>query len=97
VQSNGPGLGWLFATLLLQRPNHSQQAASGVRRVMLSSCDVTQGVGGSGDSKGGPGWAMATPDFCLAPCLALSFFFHNFPFKFVWLTYTVENFRPAIL
>jgi len=44
---NGPGLGWLFATLLLQHPNRSQQAASGVRRVMLASCKVTQGVGGT--------------------------------------------------
>ena len=23
-------------------------------------------------------------------------FFLNFPFKFVWLAYTVDNFRPAI-
>jgi len=23
-------------------------------------------------------------------------FFHNFPFQIVWLTFTVENFRPAI-
>jgi len=44
--------------------------------------------GSSGDSKGGPGWAMATPDFCLAPCLALQFF-SEFPVKFLWLTYTV--------
>jgi len=33
-----------FAMLLLQRPNRSQQAASGVRRVMSASCEVTQGV-----------------------------------------------------
>ena len=45
LQSNGPGQGWLFATLLLQHPRQSQQAASGVRRVMLASCEVTQGVG----------------------------------------------------
>jgi len=47
LQSNEPGLGRLFATLLLQRPNRSQQAASGVRHVMLASCEVTQGVGGT--------------------------------------------------
>ena len=51
----------------------------------------------SGDSKGGPGWSMPPPDFCLAPCLPPQVFFHNFPFKFVWLTYKVENFRSAIL
>ena len=45
LQSNGPWLGWLFATLLLQHPSQNQQAASGVRRVMLASCEVTQGVG----------------------------------------------------
>jgi len=44
-QLNGPGLGWLFAELLLQRLNRSQQAASGARRVMSASCEVTQGVG----------------------------------------------------
>jgi len=38
-----PGLGWLFAELLLQHPNRSQQAASGARRVMSASCEVTQG------------------------------------------------------
>jgi len=43
LQMNAPGLGWLFAMLLLQHP--SQQAASGARRVMLASCEVTQGVG----------------------------------------------------
>ena len=37
----------LFATLLLQYPNRSQQAAPGARRVMLASCEVTQGVGGT--------------------------------------------------
>jgi len=45
LQLNAPGLGWLFATLLLQHPNQSQKAASGVRRVMPDSCEVTQGVG----------------------------------------------------
>jgi len=39
------GLGWLFAELL-QHTSQSQQAASGVRRVMSASCEVTQGVGG---------------------------------------------------
>ena len=35
----------LFAELLLQLPSWSQQAASGARRVMSASCEVTQGVG----------------------------------------------------
>jgi len=30
---------------LLQHPSRSQQAASGARRVMSASCEVTQGVG----------------------------------------------------
>jgi len=30
--------------LLFQRPSRSQQAATGVRRMMLASCEVTQGV-----------------------------------------------------
>jgi len=47
LQLNGPGLRWLFATLLIQRPSLRQQTASGVRRVMLASCGVTQGVGGT--------------------------------------------------
>ena len=42
---NALGLGWLFAELLLQHPNRSQEAASGVRRMMSASCEVTQGVG----------------------------------------------------
>ena len=45
----------------------------------------------SGDSKRGAGWAMAPHIFACPPQ-----FFHNFLFKFVWLTYTVENFRPTI-
>ena len=45
LRLNGPRLWWLFATLLLQHPSQSQQAASGVRRVMSASCEVTQGVG----------------------------------------------------
>ena len=28
-----------------------------------------------GDSKGGPGWAMAPPEFCLAPRLSPTVFF----------------------
>ena len=47
LQLNGQGPGCLFATLLLQRPSRSQQAASRVRRGMLASCGVTQGVGGT--------------------------------------------------
>ena len=48
----------------------------------------------SGDSKEGTGWAMAhgPPRFLPVP----PSFFLNFPFKFVWLTHTVDNFRPAI-
>ena len=45
LQLKAPGLGWLFAPLLFQHPNRSQQAASGVRRVMSASCEMTQGVG----------------------------------------------------
>jgi len=41
------------------------------------------------DSKGGPGWTML-PRFLVASQ------FLNFPFKFIWLTYTADNFRPAI-
>jgi len=40
----------------------------------------------SGDSKGGPGWAMLPQIFGWPPQ-----FFLNFPFKFFWLTYTVEK------
>jgi len=45
VECTVPGLGWLFAMLLLQHPNQSQQAASWVRWVMSASCEVTRGVG----------------------------------------------------
>jgi len=45
LRLNASGQGWLFATLLLQRPNRSQQAASGARRVMSAFCEVTRGVG----------------------------------------------------
>jgi len=42
---NGPGLSWLFATLLFQHPNPSQQAASTVQSVILTFCEVTRGAG----------------------------------------------------
>jgi len=45
LRLNAPGLGWLFAEILPQNPNWSQQAASGARRVTSASCEVTQGVG----------------------------------------------------
>ena len=45
LRLNGPGLGWLFAELLLQHPSRSQQATSGAWRVMSASCELTQGVG----------------------------------------------------
>jgi len=45
LRFNASWLGWLFAELLLQHPNRSQQAASGARRMMSASCEVTQGVG----------------------------------------------------
>ena len=35
----------LFATLLLQHPSQDEQAASRVRHVMSSFCEVTEGVG----------------------------------------------------
>jgi len=38
-------LKWLFATLLLQHTNRSQQAASRARRVISASLKVTQVVG----------------------------------------------------
>jgi len=41
----GVGLTWLFATLLFQHPSPSQKAASGVRRVMSTFCEMTQGAG----------------------------------------------------
>ena len=44
LRLNAPGLGWLFAELLLQHPIRSQQAASGARGVMSASCEVTLGV-----------------------------------------------------
>jgi len=50
----------------------------------------------SDGSMGGPGWALAGPGFCLAPCLPPPQFFLNVSFKFVWLTYTIDKFRPAI-
>jgi len=42
---NVPGLSWRLATLLLQHPSQSQQAASRVRRVIPAFCEVTQGAG----------------------------------------------------
>ena len=36
---------WLFATLLLQHPSQSHQAATRVRRVMSTFCEVARGVG----------------------------------------------------
>ena len=42
---NGPRLRWLFVTLLLSHPGQIQQAASRVRRVMSTLCEVTRGVG----------------------------------------------------
>ena len=45
LRFNVPGLGWLFATLLLQNSTQSQQAASRVRCVMIVSCEMAQGVG----------------------------------------------------
>ena len=41
----------------------------------------------------GPGWAIP-PDFWLAPAWCPPSFVLNFTFKFVWLTYTADNF-PA--
>jgi len=49
----------------------------------------------SGDSKGVPGWAMVPQIFAWPPAFPPSLL-RNFPFKFFWLTYTVDNFRPAI-
>jgi len=45
LQLNAPGLKWLFAMLLLQHPNRSQQVVSRVWHVMSAFCKVTQGVG----------------------------------------------------
>jgi len=45
LQLNAPGLKWLFAMLLLQHLNRSQQVASRARHVMSSSYKVTPGVG----------------------------------------------------
>ena len=38
----------------------------------------------------GAGWAMAPPDFWLAPFFGATSFFLNFPYKFVWLTYKLQ-------
>jgi len=37
-----------------------------------------------------PPQIFAWPPIALPPV-----FFHNFPFKFVWLTYTIENFSAS--
>ena len=42
---NGPGLGWLFATLLLQLPSQNQHVPSRVRRLMSTFCELTRAVG----------------------------------------------------
>jgi len=34
--------------------------------------------------------------FLVGPPFRPPSFFLNFPFKFLWLTYTVDNFRPAV-
>ena len=47
----------------------------------------------NGGSKGRPGWAMP-PRFLAAPCSHPRFVL-NFTFKFVWLTYTADNFQSA--
>jgi len=38
----------------------------------------------------------APPRFLLGPLFGPRSFFRYFPFKFVWLTYAVDNFWPAI-
>jgi len=45
LRLNARGLGTLFVKLLLQHPNRSQQAASGVRCVLSGACEVTHVVG----------------------------------------------------
>jgi len=42
---SGLGQGWQFAELLLQHPSHVQPAASRVRRMILTYCEVSRGVG----------------------------------------------------
>ena len=59
---NGPGIRWLFATLLLQHPSQSQQAASRAQSVMSTFCEVSRGVGDTWVScptslRGRPMWA----------------------------------------
>jgi len=41
---NGPGLRYLFATLLLKHPRQSQQAASRMQLVMSTFCEATRGA-----------------------------------------------------
>jgi len=45
LQLNVPGLGLLSAELLLQHNKQNRQVASGAQRVILASCELTQGVG----------------------------------------------------
>jgi len=39
--------------------------------------------------------AMPPQIFAWPPIALPPVFFHNFPFKFVWLTYTIENFSAS--
>jgi len=49
---------------------------------------------GSGDSKGG--WVdHGLKRFWVDPLFGIPSFFFNFPFKFIWLAYRADNFRPA--
>jgi len=45
LRLSAPGLGWLFATLLLQHISQNQQTVSRVRCVMSAFCKVNRGVG----------------------------------------------------
>jgi len=44
VLLSGPGIRWLFPTLLLQHPSWRQQAALRAQSVMSTLCKVTQGI-----------------------------------------------------
>jgi len=52
------------------------------------------GAGNSGGSKG-RGWAIHGPHIFGCSSDWPSSFVLNFMFKFVWLTYTADNFQPA--
>jgi len=43
------------------------------------------------------GWVSHTPRFLAGPLLDHPSFVLNFTFKFVWFTYTADNFQPAKL